>query len=78
VIPIRCQHLRAKLHLRDRWETVSSSCKIQFSHVYELRGMFRHLGKDLVFSLSFSNSQKNTFSFVWHFDLHIQEYTGWV
>lgn len=30
-----CQHLRAKLHLKKRWDQISSLCLMQFSHVYE-------------------------------------------
>jgi hypothetical protein len=40
VNPIVCQHLPAKLHLRNKWITIFSFYKIQFSHVYESSSVF--------------------------------------
>jgi hypothetical protein len=77
VTPIRLQHLITKLHLKKRWDSVSSFWRMHFSHVYESNSMFLLLSIDFVFNLPHRISQKKNFCFGWHFDFHICTYVGW-
>jgi hypothetical protein len=77
-ILIKDQHLLAKLHLKKRWVTVSSACRIQLSQVYESSSIAHFLRSARVFNLSLSKSQKKTLCLGWHFDFHSQVKMGWV
>jgi hypothetical protein len=77
-ILIKDQHLLAKLHLKKRWVTVSSACRIQLSQMYESSSIARCLRSARVFNLSLSKSQKKTLCLGWHFNFHSQVKMGWV
>lgn len=69
--PIMPRHLLAKLHLKKRWDNISSLRMLQFSHEYESNSIFLLLSIDFVLSLSRRISQMKIFCFDWHFDFHI-------
>lgn len=75
-IPIDCQQALAKFHLKKRWATDSSLCRMHNSHEYESSSIFLLLSNSLVLTRSFNSSQKKTLCFIWHLDFQIQRKVG--
>jgi hypothetical protein len=74
--PIRSQQFFANGHLKKRCLSFSSFYSKQSSQEYHSRYLLFVLSSPLLFSLSWSKSQKKTLCFCWHDDLHNQRKEG--